>query len=412
MSNVTAFGQVSNAIIEEAVKDLGGKAVSASVEITQPQTVVPKYNNDQTGNGDLFGTGEIVPLDSGNAKISNCANTALDSNLYNRQECEGINFVSQNKSKRPNMTVTNNDPIVGTNRTIASNPVPVLDKYGFILPKNADGSIGSIPSDACKPTSVIINAQYEERICSNFKAGEQFLCKQSLIATVNPHFNYRCDDVYGKNSTEKCSKVLKMKCEAGSNNCAQAGVVPTSYDTDMKTIFEPIGGGDYRISYGVIGDQYWGGGSYQTGNFYYRHLKINIKNKSLLQKFVLSRVDWDDWIIIRINGQIVFKDNEIEDRLEAITSQSCPKRGFSTTNTCLQIGPNKYAFAQHNNSWKANPNIDLKNYLQEGENDIFVTVVVYDGGEFYSEWITQMYCPATCTEAWLNECTVLEERAK
>ena len=204
-----------------------------------------------------------------------------------------------------------------------------------------------------------------------------------------------------------------MRCQAGANNCAQSGVVPTSYDTDMKTIFTPLGGGDYKISYGVIGDQYWGGGSYQTGNFYYRHLKVNIKNKSQLTKFVLSRVDWDDWVIIRINGQIVFKDAEIEDRLEAVTSKNCPKLGFnSTSKTCLQIGPNKYAFAQHHNSWKANPNIELKQFLNEGENDIFVTVVVYDGGEFYSEFITQMFCPATCTEAWQNLCTTLEERAK
>lgn len=413
LSSGFAHAQVDNATIEQAVKELGGKAGSTAVDIKDAGRFYEKSGNQIEGYGNLYGTGEILPVDLGNAKINDCSSKNLDADLYKRQECEGINFVSQNRSKRPNITVTTKDPIVSDNRVTASKPVPLLEKYGFNLPKNADGSIGTIPASACKPTTVTIDAQYEERICSTFKEGERFLCKQKLIAEVKPHFNYRCNDVSGHNSTEKCSKILKMRCEAGSNNCAQSGIEPTSYDSDMKTTFTPLGGGDYRISYGVIGDQYWGGGSFRTGNFYYRHLKINIKNKSLLTKFILSRVDWDDWIIIRINGHIVFKDAEIEDRLEAVTSRACPRYGLpNTKKSCLQIGPNKYAFAQHYKSWKANPNIDFKDYLQEGENDIFVTVVVSDGGEFYSEWITQMFCPAKCTEAWLNQCTVLEERAK
>lgn len=411
--SISAFGQtMTNEQIQNAINEIGNKAVSTSVSVQKPSDFVPKYSESGAGN-DLFGEGDVTPVGQGGVKITDCSTKALDSNLYNRQECESINFVSRNKSIRPNMTVTTTDPVITGNRSVVKDPLVVLDKYGYQYPKNSDGSVGTFPAGSCKPTTTTISPQYEERVCTDYRGAENFMCKQVLKYTVVPHFNYRCNDVLGENTIEKCSKRLVVRCQAGANNCAQSGVVPTSYDTDMKTIFTPLGGGDYKISYGVIGDQYWGGGSYQTGNFYYRHLKVNIKNKSQLTKFVLSRVDWDDWVIIRINGQIVFKDAEIEDRLEAVTSKNCPKLGFnSTSKTCLQIGPNKYAFAQHHNSWKANPNIELKQFLNEGENDIFVTVVVYDGGEFYSEFITQMFCPATCTEAWQNLCTTLEERAK
>ena len=48
---------VSTATIENAVKDVGGRAASTVIDIQKPETIVPKYNNTQTGNGDLFGEG-------------------------------------------------------------------------------------------------------------------------------------------------------------------------------------------------------------------------------------------------------------------------------------------------------------------------------------------------------------------
>lgn len=422
LSNVTAFGQVSNATIEEAVKDLGGKAVSASVEITQPQTVVPKYNNDQTGNGDLFGSGEIVPLDSGNTKISNCANKSLDSNLYTRQECEGINFVSQNRSKRPNMTVTTNDPIIGNNRVTTSNPVPILDKYGFNLPKNSDGSIGSLPSDACKPTSVVINAQYEDRVCSNYKAGERFLCKQNLIATVIPHFNYRCDDIYGVNSTEKCSKVLQVTCEPGANNCAPNGINPSSFDADMAVTFNDVGDGNFRINFGVYQDDYWTGSRSVVTNpasIYYRRLSLQVNGKERLTRFTLDRIHADDYTLIKVNGTVVYATPPIIDRIEnEIKPQT--KNGETFNRNYIKIGPNSYfpggsySYVERSPSFDefAVLNRDLRYLLVDGLNTIETWTLVGGRGELYTEWTTQMYCPAKCSEAWQNNCLTLEGRAK
>lgn len=461
MSNVTAFGQVSNAIIEEAVKDLGGKAVSASVEITQPQAVVPKYNNDQTGNGDLFGTGEIVPLDSGNAKITNCANTALDSNLYNRQECEGINFVSQNKSKRPNMTVTNNDPIVGTNRTIASNPVPVLDKYGFILPKNADGSIGSIPSNACKPTSVSIPAQYEERVCSDYKAGEQFLCKQTLIANVIPHFNYRCDDVFGRNSTEKCNKILKVDCPTAQGNCTQN--VITNINADLPFSFSQEGtqfvlranSGANAYPNPAIGRK-----GNEMGTIYKRTIEFDVKNNAQVSNFVLSSFSMWDTFLIKVNGKVAFKSWPVEDRIEYDYSRLDPKAGYYVSaSPCIKVGPNKYLNARSEypmgspptlrcggdsyyadsmdpidgmntntlgfKTYFANipdsyvyrmpysPNAELKDFLVTGHNKIEITIRTRTfRGQIDASFRTSAVCPSTCTEYWDNQCVTLESRSR
>lgn len=448
--NTNIYGQVSNATIEQAVKELGGKASSVSVDMKQPQNIVPKYNTDQTGNGDLFGSGEVVPLDNGSAKISNCANSTLDSNLYNRQECESINFVSQNRSKRPNMTVTTNDPIVGTNRATASNPVPILDKYGFNLPKNSDGSIGGIPADACKPTSVVINAQYEERVCSNYKAGERFLCKQNLIANVIPHFNYRCNDVLGRNSTEKCSKILHMDCAFSGAGCVDQIVKDVGSDIPFE--FRPNGGDSYllRVNSGV--NAYPSAHINTSGDLYWKKITFRIEDINRIQQFLLSQFTIWDTFLIKINGQIALKSWPVEDRLEYDYSRPWPGGLYNSAWWCIKIGNDKYLRSYtyygsnpscggrryinddsdpligRNADTRFNPaqfsdmylfrmpysaNIDVKHLLKTGDNVIDITLRTGSfRGQIDISFIIRGMCLASCTEKWENQCAVLEQRAK
>lgn len=425
---------VSTAIIENAVKEVGGRAASTVVDIQKPETIVPKYNNTQTGNGDLFGEGEIIPINSGNMKVSNCSQQTMDKDLYKRQECEGINFVTQNKGKRPNMTVNTNDPIVAGNRSITGNPVPTLVKHGWSVPLNQDGSVGSMPANACSPTSVSVPAQYEFRYCSVFKQSEKYLCQQNLIATVKPHLNYRCNDVLGINSTETCKKILQVRCENGGNTCAQAGVVPTSYDADMAITFTPIGDGFFRINFGVYQDNYWTGpasiNNSNRGSIYYKKLSVEISGIDRLARFTLDKVVEDDYSLIKVNGVVVFATNPIIDRIEnadlTLSSQNSGTTNYYTAHV-IKIGDNKYlpysklfggTYTMTNVErapvfGSANyPNFNVIPYLKNGTNIIETWTLVGNRGELYTEWTTQMYCPAKCTEAWQDQCSALAERAK
>ena len=423
---------VSTATIENAVKDVGGRAASTVIDIQKPETIVPKYNNTQTGNGDLFGEGEIIPINPGNMKVSNCSQQTMDKDLYKRQECEGINFVTQSKGKRPNMAVTTNDPIVAGNRSITGNPVPTLVKHGWSVPLNQDGSVGSMPANACSPTTVSVPAQYEFRYCSVFKQSEKYLCQQNLIATVKPHFNYRCNDVLGINSTETCKKILQVRCENGGNTCAQAGVVPTSYDADMAITFTPIGDGFFRINFGVYQDNYWAGpasiNNSNRGAIYYKKLIVNVSGIDRLARFSLDKVHEDDYSLIKVNGVVAYATYPVVDRIENadinVTSQSY---GTTTTRVAhvIKVGNDKYLpYSNWLTSTMTNverapdfsamayPNFNAIPYLVEGTNTIETWTLVGNRGELYTEWTTQMYCPAKCTEAWQDQCSALAERAK
>lgn len=403
-----AFAQTSP---EAAAAELGGLSESVSNNIQDPTLYVPKYNNEQTGNGDLYGEGELVPIDPGNAKVTGCANNPADPNLYTRQECEGVNFVARNRTIRPNMTVTTRDPIISGNRAITSDPRETLEKFKWIVPTNADGSFGSLPANACPATTVNTPPIYEDRRCTFYKGSENFLCKAPLKVTVDPQFNYQCQDTLGVNSTEKCSKILNVQCTGGGWNpgCSTAGVVPHSAATDFVFTYTHTGDGFYSLEYGAINDDYLHGDK-TTGAFYDRILNIDIQGIERLDTFKLDNLLWDDWVWMKVNGQSVFLGSPAIDRVEptAGNEQRCSNR------KCIRYGPGPthVARAERGRSERAYPNMDLKPLLHNGTNQIWFRVAVGGGGEMYTKFVTRMACPVNCTESWNNQCTTLEQRAR
>jgi len=416
-----AFAQAN---VDSAVSSLGGLSESISNNMQHPEEYVPKFNNDQSGNGDLYGEGELVPIDPGKGKISNCSTNPADSNLYNRQECEGINFVARNRTIRPNITVSTNDPVISGNRNITSDPRETLEKYKWNLPINPDGTIGSIPNNACPSTTTIVPPVSEERRCTFYKGSENFLCKAPLKVTVTPEFNYQCLDNLGTNSTQKCSKILNMQCSGGGwgDGCSYQGVIPNSLSADMNMSWVPEGNGIYRLTFGTLQDNYWSGPK-EYGQFYDRSLDVTINGIAKLDRFSLDKVTPDDYAIIKVNGILVYKTAPVIDRLEHITLRVCTwptaSGGCSLwqNKTYLQYGPNPNDYlksAERAPGFGASdyPNVDLRPFLHDGVNNIFVRTAVGIGGEFYGEFRTRMACPVNCYENWDNQCATLEQKAK
>lgn len=224
---------------QEAIESMSGLGAGAAANIANedPSSSVPKYNTSNA-NGALYGEGDLLPTDPGNNKITGCAVNAANPNLYDRQDCESVNFVMKNRHVRPNITVSTRDPIIAGNRGITNDPRDTLEKYKWIVPVNADGSVGSLPGNACTATTITTPPMYEEKVCTFYKGSENFLCKAPLVVNVVPHFNYQCQDTYGVNSNESCTKVLHVSC---INDCvpladvaftsAGAGTTPLTITT-------------------------------------------------------------------------------------------------------------------------------------------------------------------------------------
>jgi hypothetical protein len=396
---------------EAAAAELGGLADSISQNIQNPSLYVPKYNNDQTGNGDLYGQGELVPIDPGNTKVTGCANNPGDPNLYTRQDCEGVNFVSKNRTIRPNITVSTKDPVIAGNRVITSDPRATLEKYKWMVPVNADGSFGTLPANACPATTVNTPPVYEDRRCTFYKGSENFLCKAPLKVTVNPQFNYQCQDTLGINSTETCSKILNVQCNGGgwSPTCSTQGVVPQTFDADMQTNFNHIGDGVYELVFGTVAQDYWTGNQ-NSGGWFDKTLSVKILGLNRLDQFTLTTVGYDEWTWIKVNGHTVF----IGPKPKAIDRLEHGICHFGSTQIpCVQYGPNAnhVAFAKDGESRIESTNVDLKPYLVEGVNQIWTRTVTAMTGEMFLKIRTRMGCPVSCTENWDNQCSNLEQRA-
>ena len=389
---------------EDAAAQLGGLSESVNQNIQNPTPYVPKYNNEQTGNGDLYGEGDLVPIDPGNAKVSGCANNPGDPNLYTRQECEGVNFIAKNRTIRPNMTISTKDPVIAGNRAITSDPRETLEKYKWLVPMNADGSFGSLPANACPATTVNTPPVYEDRRCTFYKGSENFLCQAPLRVTVNPHFNYQCQDTLGTNSTEKCSKTLIVQCAGGgwNDSCTHQGIIPDSTYADMAATLTGIGNGISELKFGKK-DAYQWSGSTLIGKVYDRSFNINIVGIERLDLFNLVYVEGDDWVWIKVNGNSVFlgPTPPVVDRVEQVSNG-------------VKYGPNsnQVRTAEFGHSFTVNPNKDIRSYLHNGTNSIWIRTIVGGGGGVLVKFNTRLACPVNCTESWNNQCAVLEQRAQ
>jgi hypothetical protein len=275
---------------------------------------------------------------------------------------------------------------------------------------NPDGSFGGVPSSACPTTTVVTQPIYEERHCTFFKGAENFLCKAPLKVMVDPQFNYKCLDTLGVNSNEKCSKTLVVECTGGvfANSCTGAGVVASDFNADMKVSFDSMGSGFFRLGFGTLADNYWGGPRF-TGKTYERTLTINVEAKERLDAFLLEQVVADDYVLVKVNGNVVYGTPPIVDRLEP-ESNANGRIYYKTSgdySTRIDYAERAPAFGEN-----IRPNFDIRPYLVNGKNTIYTKTLVGGAGEVYLGFITRVACPVACTERWQNQCTTLEERAK
>ena len=64
-------------------------------------------------------------------------------------------------------------------------------------------------------------------------------------------------------------------------------------------------------------------------------------------------------------------------------------------------------------SWNFGLNIDVKPYLKNGSNTIFMRTIVAGGGEGAIQLTTRQLCPRNCYDQWDNsQCAPLEQRAQ
>lgn len=140
-------------------------------------------------------------------------------------------------------------------------------------------------------------------------------------------------------------------------------ITPGSIETDTKW--------EYRypnLTFGTIADNYWGGHC----QLYDRDSKFKISDLNDIKDFTLNRVGFDDYLWIKLNDQTIYVGPHGGDRVEL------KNNGYLTGVTT--DGTNQHS-CELGTNWNKDLNIDLKPYLNEGDNTLWTRTVVSGWGE-------------------------------
>ena len=388
------------------VKQLGGLGAGANKSIATPAQYTPKYTDDPPNTDAYYGNGLQIPTTFGKQKLADCENIS-ETDLYKRQECEGVNLVTKGATQRPDVSLTEGEKLIDHTRNISGDPSETLDKYKWIYKLNPDGSIGEIPAELCKEEPKEITTIKKDETCFQYTGVEAFLCESVLKVTVDPNFNYSCLETKYQKSTEKCSKKLSMRCEA-LPNCTTKGVQAGTPEGDMQVSLSKLNEqGLHQLTFGGKGDNYWNYGAL-VGKQIDRQLVLNIVGKERLEVFTMTRVEYDDWLLVTVNNNVVYSSAGAKIRFKLVND---PTTHMGTV--VREDNPSSIlGRPERKTSWKRSPNVDIRPYLVEGQNIINARIIYGGGGEAAMLFQTHMFCEPNCTETWDDQCKELEERTK
>jgi hypothetical protein len=189
-------------------------------------------------------------------------------------------------------------------------------------------------------------------------------------------------------SNTVCEKNLSVSCKQ-AGDCDSGGIVKASVSSDMK--FE------YSYPYltiGTIADNYWGG----RCDAYDRVTKFQVRNKEEIREFKIVQVGFDDYLWIKVNGHNVYVGPDGGDRLEIVEQKSGWFR-----HKVVETGNGRRSCERETN-WNFNVDINLLPYLKEGENEIWMRVIVAGAGEGWMRIIAKQHCCMSWQEQWEKRC--------
>lgn len=382
-----------------------GEASSAASSIRLPsvdssaETVIPHYNSTADGR---YESGRGNPAPAGTQQVINCA-AATPEQLsgYAGKACDATNFLSRNASTRPAVTIERTDPLL-SNAQVRTSQGRLIGLPSSMI--STTSTAATTPDGAqCETVIDPEGTSTETAVCHEQGSLSERTCTVGRVIEVDPAYQYQCRQTPAQTETATCNRILSVTCEAQADGCDTGGIVPGSTQGDMRTWFGPVGGGTYALEFGTYSDNYWSG----YGAVFDRTLQFNIADRNAVTQFQLINAAFDDWLLVSINGTVVYVGPYGGDRLEVVTRTT----GLGTRRM-VQYSATGFGWPELDTSWNIGVNVDLRPYLVTGNNTIFMRTIVAGNGEGAIRISARMACPRNCQDNWINQCTPLEQRAQ
>ena len=146
----------------------------------------------------------IAPvLSAGAGKITSCSGTkSNDPRIAN--QCEAINALNEQPSKRPPGLITATDPLIVAGDAITANPETIA------------GSITGAYS-ACTTNEVSLGKEKVEETCDEYSSTETQKCTIGAKITVDPDHLYKCKDSQRVEANSSCTIGRVIQVDADAN---------------------------------------------------------------------------------------------------------------------------------------------------------------------------------------------------
>lgn len=236
----------------------------------------------------------------------------------------------------------------------------------------ADQGIQKDGIKGCKKGSVPEVTQIEfDKTTKTYKKKETYLAKSTCEKPGRLEY--------------KCERKLKLTC-TNKAECDNGGIIADTVQTDMKWqyVFP-------TLTIGTIADNYWCGHC----QVYDRPTKFQVRNLDKITEFRITHVGFDDYLWIKINGITVYVGPHGGDRIEL-------KNNGHWTGVTTD-GTNQHG-CELNTNWSSAVDIDLKPHLKEGDNELWMRVIVSGCGEGWMQISAKQHCCSQWSETWDGTC--------
>lgn len=424
---VTAFADgfgVMEAFQQGKDAAAGGNTANSRINSNDASSNVPGYNGNPKEAG-FYGDGKKDLSGDGLGKQAGCVKA--DTLGFNGKECDAINFLGDS---RPGYPLSRNDSLFNLSDSITKD-----NREGLAGLGGGDETGGCVKVLVKNPDLKTVEH------CEEWLQTESKRCSIGRVVKVDKDVNYQCEVTTAQKVSHECHKKLTVTCQAPADGCDANGVVLGGTSGDMKWDVSKSGGNLY-MTFGTIANDYWGNGVYdRSGTF-------TINKMSDVSMFAIDHAWFDDWVWVKINNTTVYVGPKGGDRLDtdvyqqqcsdefcwnlpintgaALAANGYTKSGSSyTKQICtkdefgfLQCSSDSWnsvwgyvfytggawSLFELKTSWDISLAINIKPYLREGSNTIWVRTVVGGKGESAIRMVTRQFCPPTCTDSWVDGC--------
>ena len=205
-----------------------------------------------------------------------------------------------------------------------------------------------------------IGGDFEYRVCSDVlpvDGTDEEVCALGENVILDPNTLYQCNRTIAQLGAGQCSVGNTMNMDTAQ--IYQCGVKPKNRETvpcettrkvalgdwcldetitgvqgDMEHSITSKGGGEYQLTFGKKGRRYWSGNPYQI---YERTFNLTINNVGAIAAFSAIKVEYEDWLQIRVNGTLVYNGPKGGDK-EDITGKCAWKTWLKHSTQMLTPG--------------------------------------------------------------------------